>query len=96
MSAVGALQDWDGLFYFDYSDAQRLPQSPSRFALSGDWGRMALAGQSALLFRQPLLAALPDAIALPVGPQQRLRLGADRRFDAITTGLADGLGAKPQ
>ncbi|WZB74133.1 hypothetical protein WJ972_24390 [Achromobacter insuavis] len=38
MSAVGALQDWDGLFYFDYSDAQRLPQSPSRFALSGDWG----------------------------------------------------------
>lgn len=75
MSAVGALQDWDGLFYFDYSDAQRLPQSPSRFALSGDWGRLALAGQSARLFRQPLLAALPDA---------------------ITTGLADGLGVKPQ
>jgi hypothetical protein len=96
MSAVGALQDWDGLFYFDYSDAQRLPQSPSRFALSGDWGRMALAGQSARLFRQPLLAALPDAITLPVGPRQRLQLGADRRFDAITTGLADGLGVKPQ
>lgn len=96
MSAVGALQDWDGLFYFDYSDAQRLPQSPSRFALSGDWGRLALAGQSARLFRQPLLAALPDAVTLPVGPQQRLLLGADRRFDAITTGLADGLGVKPQ
>ncbi|MFU1910231.1 capsular biosynthesis protein [Bordetella hinzii] len=96
MSAMAALQDWDGLFYFDYSDAQRLPQSPSRFALSGDWGRMALAGQSARLFRQPLLQALPERIDIPVGPRQRLLLGADRRFDAITAGLAEGLGVQPQ
>ncbi|MEJ2894507.1 capsular biosynthesis protein [Bordetella avium] len=96
MSAVAALQDWDGLFYFDYSDAQRLPQAPSRFALSGDWGRMALVGQSAKLFRQPLLAPLPVLIDIPVGPSLRRELGADRRFDAITHGLADSFGIKPQ
>lgn len=96
MSAVGAQQDWDGLFYFDYSDAQRAPQAPSRFALSGDWGRMALAGQSARIFRTSLLAPLPRHIDIPVGPEQRLALGADRRFDAISASLADALGVQPQ
>ncbi|OZI30207.1 capsular biosynthesis protein [Bordetella genomosp. 10] len=96
MSAVAALQDWDGLFYFDYSDAQRAPLAPSRFSLSGDWGRVALAGQSARLFRQPLLAPLPRRIDIALGPEQRLALGGDRRFDAITHGLADGAGVRPQ
>ncbi|WP_233235860.1 cellulase family glycosylhydrolase [Bordetella sp. LUAb4] len=96
MSAVAALQDWDGLFYFDYSDAQRAPLAPSRFSLSGDWGRVALVGQSARLFRQSLLAVLPKHIDIPLGPEQRLALGGDRRFDAITHGLADGAGVQPQ
>ncbi|OZI70861.1 capsular biosynthesis protein [Bordetella genomosp. 12] len=95
MSAMAALQDWDGLFYFDYSDTPSLPQAPARFALSGDWGRMALAGQSARLFRQPLIAALPLQVDIPVGADARLRWGADRRFDAITHGLIEGLGVQP-
>ncbi|ALM85435.1 cellulase family glycosylhydrolase [Bordetella sp. N] len=96
MSAVAAQQDWDGLFYFDYSDAQTAPLAPSRFSLSGDWGRVALVGQSARLFRESSLPVLPTRIDIPFGPEQRLAFGGDRRFDAITHGLADGAGVQPQ
>ena len=95
MSAVGALQDWDGLFYFDYSDSAALPRAPARFTLSGDWGRLALAGQSARLFREPLLAPLAAAIDVPAGTQTRLALGAERRFDAIAVALGEALNISP-
>ncbi|RXN86628.1 capsular biosynthesis protein [Achromobacter aloeverae] len=96
MSAVAALQDWDALFYFGYSDTVRTPMSPSRFSLVGDWGRVALVGQSASLFRLGLLPALTRHIDIPVPAALRGTLGADRRFDAITAGLYDTLGARPQ
>ncbi|WP_419204892.1 capsular biosynthesis protein [Bordetella trematum] len=95
MSVVGALQDWDGLFYFDYSDSATLPQAPTRFSLSGDWGRLALAGQSARVFREPLLASLAAAIDVPVGPQTRLALGTERRFDPISVALGEALNISP-
>lgn len=68
MSAVGALQDWDGLFYFDYSDAQRLPQSPSRFALSGDLGAHGAGG--------PERFAVPPAAAGRAARRDRLADGS--------------------
>jgi len=96
MSAVASMQDWDALFYFGYSDTVRTPMAPSRFSLLGDWGRVALVGQSARLFRLGLLPALPQRIDIPVGPALRAELGADRRFDAITYGLNESLGIRPQ
>lgn len=96
ISAVAAQQDWDGLFYFDYSDAVDAPLAPSRFSLSGDWGPMALVGASAQLFRRHLVAPLARHIDIPLSAKQRLALGADRRFEAITPSLQEALNIQPQ
>lgn len=72
MAAVAALQDWDGLFFFGYSDEPAPYHSPNQFSLSGDWSKYALSGQSAKIFRHYLLPVLPTRTALPFSAPARL------------------------
>lgn len=71
MATLAALQDWDGLFFFGYDDSQPLKKSPWYFSLSGDWGKYALVGQSARIFRDGLIAPLPTRTALPLTLEER-------------------------
>lgn len=72
MATLAALQDWDGLFFFGYDDSQELKKSPWYFSLSGDWGKYALVGQSARIFREGLIEPLPTRTALPLTREERL------------------------
>lgn len=63
VAVVAALQDWDGLFQFDYADGDNWGVLPSGFRLSGDWAKLAVMGQSAQLFRSGLLPALTATAA---------------------------------
>lgn len=76
MAAVAALQDWDGLFFFNYDDSLETKQAPWYFSLSGDWGKYAMTGPSAWLFRNSIVPALEAEIALPLGQQERYALAA--------------------
>lgn len=58
MAAFASLQDWDGLFFFDYTDFYHEADAPSNFSLRGDWGKYANLGQSARLFRNYQIHAL--------------------------------------
>ncbi|WP_016834049.1 cellulase family glycosylhydrolase [Herbaspirillum lusitanum] len=58
MAAIGAAQDWDGLFFFDYMDGDNWAATPSAFTLAGDWSKYAATGQSAMLFRNGLVGTL--------------------------------------
>src|SRR5690606_34885384 len=57
-AAFASLQDWDGLFFYEYTSHFRDTNAPSNFALRGDWGKYAHIAQSARLFRQYLIPAL--------------------------------------
>ena len=63
LAILGALQDWDGLFHFDYIDGDDWGVLPSGFRLSGDWAKLAVTGQSAQIFRTGLVS--PISIRLP-------------------------------
>jgi hypothetical protein len=95
MSVLAAQQDWDGLFFFEYSDSVRPPRAPNRFDLAGDWGKYVLAGPSAALFRTGGLAPLSARFDLPLSAADRLRIGMDDRDDALQRDLAQRLGATP-
>ena len=86
IAAFAAQQDWDGLFLFDYADGDTWADVPSGFTLSGDWGRYALVGAAAQLFRTPLVPALPPAppIGLPLSGRLAINNSADRwAMDAV-------------
>ena len=61
MAAFASLQDWDGLFFFDYTDYYHEVDAPSNFSLRGDWGKYANLGQSARLFRNYQIHSLSAA-----------------------------------
>lgn len=89
VAALAAQQDWDGIFLFDYGDGDTWADVPSSFTLSGDWGRYAMVGASAQLFRTPLVASLPPAppVALPLSGRLAVnaaedRWGMDKTLDA--------------
>jgi len=89
VAALAAQQDWDGIFLFDYGDGDTWADVPSSFTLSGDWGRYAMVGASAQLFRTPMVASLPPAppIALPLSGRMAInasedRWGMDKTLDA--------------
>lgn len=84
MSAVAALQDWDGLFFYDYNSDQQLKSAPSSFSLSGNWGQYALTGQSARIFRKALIPALPTRILLPLTESKRYALAMQGNIDMQT------------
>lgn len=80
VAAFAAQQDWDGIFLFDYADGDTWPDVPIGFALSGDWGRYAMVGAAAQLFRSPLVPSLPPAppIALPLSGRLAINASEDR------------------
>ena len=96
MAVVAAMQDWDGLFFFDYMDGDNWANTPSAFTLSGDWGKYALTGQSAMLFRNGLIPALPTQITIPLAAQARLAIAAARDYGALETHLAVRYGVSPE
>jgi len=87
MATVAAQQDWDGLFMFDYLDGDNWATTPSAFTLSGDWAKYATIGQSAMLFRQNLVAPLPAQVVIPLAPPTRLALAAAHDAGAFETHL---------
>lgn len=96
MAAIAAAQDWDGLFFFDYMDGDNWSDTPSAFTLSGDWGKFAQTGQSALIFRRGLVAPLPTQINVPLQQQARLAIASVRDIGAFDTHLAVASGVTPE
>ncbi len=96
MAAVAAAQDWDGLFFFDYLDGDNWSVTPSAFTLSGDWGKYAALGQSAMLFRKALVAPLPAQITIPLAAETRRAVAASRDYGAYETHLAIRYGITPE
>lgn len=66
VAAYASLQDWDGLFFFDYGENPSGSQAPSNFGLSGDWGKFVNVGQSARLFRENWLPSPAASLTLPM------------------------------
>jgi hypothetical protein len=96
MAAVAAAQDWDGLFFFDYLDGDNWATTPSSFTLSGDWGKYAAIGQSAMLFRQGLVATLPAQLNIPLSVEARRAIASSRDYGAFETHLAVRYGVTPE
>lgn len=96
MAAFAASQDWDGLFFFDYMDGDNWANTPSAFTLAGDWGKYAATGQSAMLFRNGLVATLPTLTAIPFGADARRAVAAAREPGAYESHLAVRYGIKPE
>lgn len=96
MAAIAAAQDWDGLFFFDYLDGDNWATTPSAFTLSGDWGKYAATGQSAMLFRNGLVSTLPKLSAIPFAPEARVAVAAAREQSAFETHLAVRYGVTPE
>ena len=61
VAAVAAQQDWDGLYFFDYTDGHTDRHTPHNFNLQGDWTKTSVIGLSARLFRTPSLPRLRAA-----------------------------------
>ena len=78
VALLAALQDWDGLFHFDYADGDHWALTPSGFRLSGDWAKLAVTGPSAQLFRSGLVPPLPPGNGA-VDPERILAAAAERR-----------------
>src|SRR5690606_37587523 len=64
-AAVANLQDWDALFFYEYSVATGSPAAPANFALLGDWGKYVLTAQTARLFRTGAVPPLRDELVIP-------------------------------
>lgn len=96
MAAFAAAQDWDGLFFFDYMNGENWAATPSSFTLSGDWGKYAVTGQSAMLFRNALVAPLPAPMSIPLGPDTRRAIAAARTAGAFETHLSVRYGITPE
>ena len=95
IAAFAAQQDWDGLFLFDYADGDTWNEVPTSFTLSGDWGRYAMVGASAQLFRSPLVPALPAAPAIGLPLSGRLAINASEDRWAMDSVLQTRTGVEP-
>lgn len=87
VAAVARLQDWDGLFFFDYANAAEWSDAPSNFTLRGDWGKYVGAGQAAWLFRTDELAALPEEVAIPLSSASQAAIAGSSDPKALASHL---------
>ncbi len=89
LATVAAMQDWDGIFFFDYLNTSTWSTAPANFTLSGDWGKYVHAGQSAQIFRGGAMPTLPTQhnVALPVAA--RYAIGGQGKDDALDRFAAD-------
>lgn len=92
MALVASMQDWDGLFFFDYAQEADSPRAPTSFSLTGNWGQLALAGQSAALFRGAQATPLSTRLDVPLGRAARRAIAADPSYGALETYLSSKLG----
>jgi len=82
MAAVAAQQDWDGLYFFDYTDAHEDRHTPRYFNLQGNWTQASVVGLSARMFRTPSVPVLPQAHAVAIDEDAwKAYAAADRRPD---------------
>lgn len=84
MVTVASVQDWDGLFIYRYDDSLDRKEAPWYFSLSGDWGKYALTGQSAKLFRKFLIPPAQGLAPLPLTVADRLFLGTRGHIRTLT------------
>lgn len=96
MAAMAAQQDWDGLFFFDYMDGDTWADTPAGFTLSGDLGKFALTGQSALLYRHALLPALKNYIKVPLPEKARLAIAGKNEWQGYETYLKEAFNITPE
>lgn len=59
-AAFAAQQDWDGLFFYDYSANTNRENTPANFSLQGEWAKTNVVGIAAQLFRTGVLPALKN------------------------------------
>lgn len=86
---VAALQDWDGVFFFDYQSSSGSAWYTDRvqrfFSFNGQPAKLALLTACANLFRRGDLAPLGDVVA-----------GTSAKLTPATLGLAARIGIDPQ
>ncbi len=108
MAAVAAQQDWDGLYFFDYTDGHTDRHTPHNFNLQGDWTKASVIGLSARMFRTPSLPPLRAIHTAAPSPESWWSSAAtDRRPDnwqrqltqrqgmALSTALSHRVGYTP-
>jgi hypothetical protein len=96
MATVGAMQDWDGLYLYDYVGSDPGQNTPNNFNLQGDWSRAVVVGQSARIFRQGLVSTLPAASELPNTVQDISKaIALNHRPDTWPMYLSRKLGQDP-
>lgn len=82
-ATVAALQDWDGLYFFDYADGKPDRMSPNNFNLQGDWPKTAMVGLAARIFRTQSILPLEGQTHAVSHPANWYAAAAlDRRPDA--------------
>lgn len=96
MAAFASLQDWDGLFFFDYANAATWSHAPANFTLRGDWGKYVLTGQSARLFRNAELPPLQPQIVVPMDSALQVAIAANSDKNALWKHLAARWGLSPE
>ena len=82
-SMVAALQDWDGVFFFDYHSSENgwdTDRLRGYFSLNGQPVKLALLAACANLYRRGDLKPLPDAAAGTLRDLLPATLGLDHRI----------------
>ena len=74
VAALASAQDWDGLFYYNYSNSATWPSAPDNFSLSADSAKLAECGIVASMFRQFQFPALTSVRAVPVSASVRVKM----------------------
>ena len=72
--ALASAQDWDGLFYYNYSNSATWPSSPDNFSLAGDPTKLVECGIIATMFRQFQIPALTSLRAAPISVAMRAKM----------------------
>lgn len=94
--SLAALQDWDGVFFFEYANRARSESAPANFALEGDWGKWVQLAQAARLFRLTPPNPLPEAQALVLNETDQATLTRDGKLDAVAELARTRLGLDAQ
>ncbi len=92
---VASLQDWDGIFFFDYANGSTWSTAPSGFALRGDWGKYVLASQSAWLYRTGQVRPLSVHLNIPMNLAAQLALATSPAKDALEQHIEHHYGITP-
>ena len=94
--SLASVQDWDGLFYYNYSNSENWPVAPNNFALAGDSAKLAECGISASVFRQFQIPALIPVRAIPVSSTVRVKVSGLQNEQLWPKFLYSAYGLMPQ